>query len=268
MQVISFMAIKGGVGKTTMAFQFAKYLQENNESTLLIDLDSQKSLTGTFETKDFNFKDKHNISEILSNPQIGIIATTVEKNIDLIPSTSNLEEIADNLATKPNKELLLFMWFVKNSKELNQKYDYIILDLPPAWNLLTKNGVTVADKVISPMEPSRFGYESHTKVLQSVSTLKNEVVDPVSGKSYVSAKIYFLGNRVKHNTNSSKEFLEALKNINDVIGIVPEKEAINTSMLLKKGIFDYLEETGQTHTQNKFIVSLKKVFNQIETKGI
>ena len=160
------------------------------------------------------------------------------------------------------------MWFVKNSKELNQKYDYIILDLPPAWNLLTKNGVAVADKVISPMEPSRFGYESHTKVLQSVSTLKKEVVDPVSGKSYVSAKIYFLGNRVKHNTNSSKEFLEALKNINDVIGIVPEKEAINTSMLLKKGIFDYLEETGQTHTQNKFIASLKKVFNQIETKGI
>ena len=69
-------------------------------------------------------------------------------------------------------------------------------------------------------------------------------------------------------TNSSKEFLEALKSINDVIGIVPEKEAINTSMLLKKGIFDYLEETGQTHTQNKFIASLKKVFNQIETKGI
>ena len=44
MQVISFMAIKGGVGKTTMAFQFAKYLQENNKSTLLIDLDSQKIL--------------------------------------------------------------------------------------------------------------------------------------------------------------------------------------------------------------------------------
>ena len=58
-------------------------MQENNKSTLLIDLDSQKSLTGTFETKDFNFKDKHNISEILSNPQIGIIATTVEKNIDV-----------------------------------------------------------------------------------------------------------------------------------------------------------------------------------------
>ena len=58
--------------------------QIKKKNVLLIDLDSQKSLTGTFETKDFNFKDKHNISEILSNPQIGIIATTVEKNIDVI----------------------------------------------------------------------------------------------------------------------------------------------------------------------------------------
>ena len=39
-------------------------------------------------------------------------------------------------------------------------------------------------------------------------------------------------------------------------------------MLLKKGIIEYLEKTGQTHTQNKVIASLKKVFNQIETKGI
>uniref|UniRef100_UPI003241C5A2 ParA family protein n=1 Tax=Lactococcus sp. TaxID=44273 RepID=UPI003241C5A2 len=64
----------------------------------------------------------------------------------------------------------------KKFKRTKSKYDYIILDLPPAWNLLTKNGVAVADKVISPMEPSRFGYESHTKVLQSVSTLKMKLL--------------------------------------------------------------------------------------------
>lgn len=122
---------------------------------------------------------------------------------------------------------------------------------------INQNGVAVADKVISPMEPSRFGYESHTKVLQSVSTLKMKLLI-LSVVNHMLAQNLFLGNRVKHNTNSSKEFLEALKSINDVIGIVPEKEAINTSMLLKKGIFDYLEETGQTHTQNKFIASLKK----------
>ena len=58
------------------------------------------------------------------------------------------------------------------------------------------------------------------------------------------------------------------------IDIYSENNLITSTKILtsykinRKGIFDYLEETGQTHTQNKFIASLKKVFNQIETKGI
>jgi hypothetical protein len=44
-----------------------------------------------------------------------------------------------------------------------------------------------------PLDPSRFGYESHIKVLQSIATLKKEVVDPVSGKSYITATVNFLG---------------------------------------------------------------------------
>ena len=55
MQVISFMAIKGGVGKTTMAFQFAKFLQTQDKKVLMIDLDAQKSLTGTFENEHYRF---------------------------------------------------------------------------------------------------------------------------------------------------------------------------------------------------------------------
>lgn len=138
MQVISFMAIKGGVGKTTMAFQFAKFLQTQDKKVLMIDLDAQKSLTGTFENEHFNFSGKPTIADVLEKPSSGLIETKVQNNIAIIPSTSNLEEIADRLATKPNRELLLFMWFVKNARELNQKYDYIIIDLPPAWNLLSK----------------------------------------------------------------------------------------------------------------------------------
>lgn len=80
--------------------------------------------------------------------------------------------ITDLLVTKANKELLLFMWFVQNMTKLNVLYDYVIIDLPPAWNLLTKNGVAVADLIISPIEPSRFGYDSHQKVLDSINALK------------------------------------------------------------------------------------------------
>ena len=116
------------------------------------------------------------------------------------------------------------------------------------------------------MEPSRFGYESHTKVLQSVGTLQNEVVDPVSGKSYITANVFFLGNRIKHNTNSSHEFLSALRNIDNVIGVIPEKELVNASMLAKEGILEYATQNDKLHEQEPFLKLLSDVFSEIQKK--
>ncbi|CAJ2238265.1 hypothetical protein CPR18618_PPKEINIP_02788 (plasmid) [Companilactobacillus paralimentarius] len=58
-------------------------------------------------------------------------------------------------------------------------------------------------------------------------------------KPYITANVFFLGNRIKHNTNSSHEFLSALKHIDNVIGVIPEKELVNASMLAKEGILEY-----------------------------
>lgn len=66
---------------------------------------------------------------------------------------------------------------------------------------------TMADLIISPMEPRRCGYDSHQKVLDSISAFKHEVTDPMTGKSYVVADLLFLGNRVKYNTSSSRAFV-------------------------------------------------------------
>lgn len=144
MKIISLMAIKGGVGKTTMAFQLAKYAQKKGNKVLLIDLDSQKSLTDTFVHGHMNFSAVKSTAYLLNNPDIGLIQTSVEQGIDIIPSNNTLDLVTDVLITKANKELLLFMWLVKNTIKLNDLYDYIIIDLPPAWNLLTKNGVAVS----------------------------------------------------------------------------------------------------------------------------
>lgn len=263
MKIISFMAIKGGVGKTTMAYQLAKYAQLNNKNVLLIDLDSQKSLTDTFITNSQKFSDSKTMVDLLNNPNVGLIQTNVEKGIDIIPSHQSLDLITDLLVTKANKELLLFMWFVQNMTKLNELYDYVIIDLPPAWNLLTKNGVAVADLIISPIEPSRFGYDSHQKVLNSISALKQEVVDPMTGKSYVIADLLFLGNRVKHNTASSREFVEQISQFSDLLGIVPEKEMVNSAMLEKKSVFEFSDTDRIDKNKREFIKSLSIIFDKV-----
>lgn len=262
MKIISFMAIKGGVGKTTMAYQLAKYAQINKKNVLLIDLDSQKSLTDSFTKNSNDFSSSKTMADLMNNPNIGLIQTNVEEGIDIIPSHNSLDLITDILVTKANKELLLFIWFVKNMAKLNDLYDYVIIDLPPAWNLLTKNGVAVADLIISPMEPSRFGYDSHQKVLDSISEFKKEVTDPMTGNSYVVADLLFLGNRVKHNTSSSREFVEQINKFDDLLGIIQEKELINSAMLDKKSVFD-VTDNRLDKNQREFIKALSVIFDSI-----
>lgn len=71
-------------------------------------------------------------------PNIVLSQTNVEKGIDIIQSYSSFDLIKDILLTEANKELLLFIWLVKNISKLNKLYDYVIIDLPPARNLLKK----------------------------------------------------------------------------------------------------------------------------------
>ena len=89
--------------------------------------------------------------------------------------------------------------------------------------------------IISPMEPSRFGYDIHQKVLDSISAFKNEVTDSMTGKFYVVA---------------------------DLLGIIQEKELINSAMLEKKSVFDVTDNKLDIH-QHEFIKALSVIFDSI-----
>lgn len=262
MQVISFLATKGGVGKTTLSYQFSKYLSQHGKKALLLDLDSQRSLSSMFELEKVTYTTE-NIFRGIGEVEV----QQVYDNIDLIPASLNLgTSLLSDISMKPNKELLLFIWFRKNYKDFD--YDYVILDLNPAWNLLTMNAATASDLIISPLEPSRFGYESHDKVIKGIEGLKEGVVDPRTLESYVIADLKFIANRVKHNTTTSKEFLSQLETFDDVIGVIPEKEAINASMLERKYVVDYLEEKDHmTKSDKKFIDTLENIFDAITQLG-
>lgn len=261
MKIVSFVANKGGVGKTTLSYQFGNYLaKEKDKKVLFIDFDNQRSLSGMYDVDD----EDYNVGDILSGEKKFEGAIEVDNNINLIPSSILLgNKILHEISYKPNKELLLLGWIYDYLEQLNSKYDYVIIDCNPAWNLITMNAIVASDLVISPMEPSGFGYESHDKVLNGILELKKAVVNPMTKESYVEADVKFIANRIKHNTASSREFLKQINNFNDILGIIYEKELINASMLEKQYIKDYMKQNDKLTKEKKFLDQLFDVFNKI-----
>lgn len=223
MKLMSFVAIKGGVGKTTLALLNGQYLASKGHKVLFIDLDHQCNLT--------HFYDIYENSGTVSNIFTGsgdVSITHVADGIDLISGSMRLDEAERRLETNSNKNMFLYDWLGDNveAKHLDQ-YDYVILDCRPDFGIATRNAIAVSHVLFSPVTPSDFAFEAKENLeIRLEDYRKTEIIRP-SRESLITAQLYFLPNMIKHNTNKSKELLAALKDDKTVIGQVPHKELFN-----------------------------------------
>lgn len=160
MEVITFATIKGGIGKTTLSYNYGEYLASKGHKVLLMDLDQQSSLSRTYGITDqegtveeiFNvYNDDENRKEVKIHH--------VNKNVDLISGTTRLDKVQSRLETHNNKNLILFMWLHQHYDDIVVNYDYMIIDCHPDIGIATKNAIAVSDAVLSPVTPSKFSYD-------------------------------------------------------------------------------------------------------------
>ncbi len=102
----------------------------------------------------------------------------------------------------------------------------------------TKCYIIVSDDILSPITPSEYGYKAKYNLQERIKELKEEAIDFTSHKSYVTANLYYIANMLKHNTTSSRELLESLREEKQAgddscIAYVPYKELFNKSELNK-----------------------------------
>ncbi|MDJ1089971.1 ParA family protein [Macrococcoides caseolyticum] len=234
MKIITFSAIKGGVGKTTLAYNFGQWLKYQNKKVLYVDLDHQCNLTQTFDI----FENSGTVADIfIFKDDVQIIE--IDKFLSIIPGNMRLDEVEKNISTKSNKDMLFYMWLEDHYEEMNlNKYDYILIDTHPDFSTITKNAIVVSHSIFSPITPSEHGFSSRSNLLERFNEFKNEMIDFKTRESYITANLYFIANMVKHNTKSSIEFKKILHKIDDVIAIFPHKELFNNSTLEKKSISD------------------------------
>jgi chromosome partitioning protein len=168
-KIISFINLKGGVGKTTLTVNIAATLAKiHNKKVLVIDLDPQTNATVSLisqtlwqkindnekQTLFHLFNDKLNGSSDFDLNKAIIKDVANIKNLDLIPSSLNLVEIQDRITDIGSKSFVSHIDVLKSElTPILTNYDYILIDCPPNLGAITLNGIIMSDYYIIPTTP-------------------------------------------------------------------------------------------------------------------
>ena len=167
-RIIAIANQKGGVGKTTTAINIAASLAIFEQRTLLIDCDPQANATaGIGFPKDPGRRTLYQ-ALILAEPLDRIILKTQVEGLDLLPADKNLVGAAVELVSAENREYRL----KKLIEQVRDSYAYIIMDCPPALDLLTLNALTAADSVLVPIQCEYLALEGVSELLDTLMRIR------------------------------------------------------------------------------------------------
>jgi chromosome partitioning protein len=173
MKVLAIANQKGGCGKTTVAINLSSCLSMQGKKTLLVDMDPQGHCALGLAVPEEQIE--KNIHDVLSgtdekNVAIGQIVWQIGKNFDLAPSNVELAAFEQEFAGVAGRELRLKTIL----DTVAEKYDYCIIDCPPAVSLLTFNALMAADGVIIPVETGYFSVHGLSKQLETLNLLQQQ----------------------------------------------------------------------------------------------
>ncbi len=194
--VISFINVKGGVGKSMSCVNVAGQMAQQGHKVLLLDNDSQGNLSQIL-----NVSNEYSMYDLYSNSKVRVEDCIVKynDNIDIIPNSIESAILERQLHNKMTRESILLNKFSNFNKS---KYDFILIDNSPFLGLMTTNAMAMSNYYIEVIDNS----PSALQGLSMVNILVEDMVD-----NALNTKIKLLGilrNRFERRTVFGRQFKE------------------------------------------------------------
>ncbi len=168
-KVIAIANQKGGVGKTTTAISLGAALSELGERVLLIDMDSQGTLSIALGVTGLN----GTMYDVLRDIDVAVesVVLPTATNCHLAPSNIHLAGAEVELINEPGRE------FILKSKlaAVENQFDYVLIDCPPSLGMLTLNSFTAANSILIPVQAHYLAFRGMQMLLTTIAKVKTRL---------------------------------------------------------------------------------------------
>jgi len=166
-RIVAIANQKGGVGKTTTAVNLSASLAMSGSRVLLVDLDPQGNATMGSGI------DKSDLESSIYDWLIGTrsaesVARRCQGGYELLPGNADLTAAELDLLRQERREFRMR----ERISEARERYDYVIIDCPPALNILTLNALIAADGVLIPMQCEYYALEGLSALLETIDGVR------------------------------------------------------------------------------------------------